>query len=63
MQTTAKANLYALGAIALWAVLATLGVALQHVPPFLLTGIALVLGSVPAWPLVARHPRLCRWCW
>jgi len=58
MQTTAKANLYALGAIALWAVLATLGVALQHVPPFLLTGIALVLGSVPAWPLVARHPRL-----
>lgn len=48
------ANLYALGAIALWASLATLGVALNHVPPFLLTGLALLIGSVPAWPLV-RH--------
>ena len=46
-----SANLYALGAIALWATLATLGLALQHVPPFLLTGLALVIGSVPAWPL------------
>lgn len=46
------ANLYALGAIALWASLATLGLALKHLPPFLLTGIALVIGSVPAWPLV-----------
>lgn len=48
------ANLYALGAIALWASLATLGLALSHVPPFLLTGIALVIGSVPAWPLVRQ---------
>lgn len=48
------ANLYALGAIALWALLATLGVALRHVPPFLLTGLALVIGSVPAWPLVRQ---------
>ncbi|HYF42859.1 MAG TPA: DMT family transporter [Ramlibacter sp.] len=45
------ANLYALGAIALWASLATLGLALKHLPPFLLTGIALVIGSIPAWPL------------
>jgi drug/metabolite transporter (DMT)-like permease len=45
------ANLYALGAIALWASLAALGLALKHVPPFLLTGLALVIGSVPAWPL------------
>jgi drug/metabolite transporter (DMT)-like permease len=51
-----KANLYALGAIVLWASLASLGVSLTHVPPFLLTGIALVIGSVPAWPLVARDP-------
>jgi drug/metabolite transporter (DMT)-like permease len=51
------ANLYALAAIALWASLATLGVALSHVPPFLLTGLALVIGSVPAWPLV-RHWRV-----
>jgi drug/metabolite transporter (DMT)-like permease len=47
-------NLYALGAIALWATLATLGVALRHVPPFLLTGLALVIGSIPAWPLVRQ---------
>jgi drug/metabolite transporter (DMT)-like permease len=45
------ANLCALGAIALWAGLASLGLALRHVPPFLLTGIALVIGSLPAWPL------------
>jgi drug/metabolite transporter (DMT)-like permease len=51
------ANLYALGAIALWATLASLGVSLSHVPPFLLTGLALVIGSVPAWPLV-RHWRV-----
>jgi drug/metabolite transporter (DMT)-like permease len=44
------ANLYALGAIALWSTLAALGVSLAHVPPFLLTGLALVIGSVPAWP-------------
>ncbi len=43
--------LFALGAIALWATLASLGVALANVPPFLLTGLALVIGSVPAWPL------------
>ena len=51
-----QANLYALGAIALWASLASLGVSLTHVPPFLLTGIALLIGSVPAWPLVLRDP-------
>ncbi|MEJ7932131.1 DMT family transporter [Ramlibacter sp. AN1015] len=48
------ANLLALGAIALWASLASLGVALDHVPPFLLTGIALIIGSIPAWPLVRQ---------
>jgi drug/metabolite transporter (DMT)-like permease len=48
---------YALGAIALWASLASLGVALRHVPPFLLTGLGLVIGSIPAWPL-ARHWRV-----
>jgi len=46
-----RSHLYALGAIALWASLASLGVSLAHVPPFLLTGIALLIGSVPAWPL------------
>lgn len=44
----------ALGAIALWATLATLGVALAHLPPFLLTGLALLIGGVPALPVVLR---------
>jgi len=47
-------TLCALAAIALWATLASLGVMLAHVPPFLLTGLALVIGSVPAWPLVRQ---------
>jgi drug/metabolite transporter (DMT)-like permease len=51
-----RANLYALGAIALWATLAGLGVALRHVPPFLLTGIGLLIGSVLALPAVLRDP-------
>lgn len=49
-----SANLYALGAIALWSSLASLGLSLAHVPPFLLTGLALLIGSVPAWPLVRQ---------
>ena len=47
-----SANLLALGAIALWATLASLALALAHVPPFLLTGLGLVIGSIPAWPLL-----------
>ena len=47
-------HVHALGAIGLWASLASLGVSLQHVPPFLLTGLALVIGSVPAWPLARQ---------
>jgi drug/metabolite transporter (DMT)-like permease len=45
------ANGLALCAIALWALLAWMGVSLSHVPPFLLTGIALIVGSVLALPL------------
>jgi drug/metabolite transporter (DMT)-like permease len=44
-------NLLALGAIILWASLAALGVALSHVPPFLLTGLSLLVGSLIALPL------------
>ena len=51
------ANLYALGAIALWITLATLGVSLGHIPPFLLTGIALLMGSVLALPAVLKDRR------
>lgn len=46
-----SANLLALGAIALWASLAALGVALSHVPPFLLTGLSLLVGGLIALPL------------
>ena len=52
-----RANLYALAAIALWASLSALGVALKHVPPFLLTGIALMIGSALAWPFVINDRR------
>lgn len=45
------ALLLALGAIALWGTLAPLGVSLQHVPPFLLTGLGLLVGSVIGLPL------------
>ncbi|MCW5651740.1 MAG: DMT family transporter [Ramlibacter sp.] len=58
MSDSTRANLHALGAILLWAILASLGVSLRHVPPFLLTGLALLIGSLPSWPLVARAPRL-----
>ena len=52
-----KTPLYALGAIALWATLASLGVSLKHIPPFLLTGVALLVGSLLALPFVLRDPR------
>ncbi len=54
-----KAHWLALGAIALWGTLAALGVALGHVPPFLLTGLALLVGSVIALPLSGF--KLARW--
>lgn len=46
-----NANLFALGAIVLWASLAALGVSLSHVPAFLLTGLALLAGSLIALPM------------
>ena len=45
-----SATLYALAAIALWGTLASLGTSLSHLPPFLLTGLALMIGSVLSWP-------------
>ncbi|HYD43564.1 MAG TPA: DMT family transporter [Anaeromyxobacter sp.] len=41
-----RATLAALAAIALWGSLAVLGLRLRHVPPFLLVGLALVLGGL-----------------
>lgn len=54
-----RADWLALAAIALWGSLAPLGVRLAHVPPFLLTGLGLLVGSLVALPL-ARF-RLTRW--
>lgn len=50
-----SSTLHALSAIALWATLASLGASLTHVPPFLLTGLALLIGSAISWPLVLRR--------
>lgn len=50
-------HLFALGAIALWASLASLGTALAHLPPFLLTGLALTIGSLLGLPSVLRDRR------
>lgn len=50
-----SSTLNALSAIALWATLASLGTSLSHLPPFLLTGLALMIGSVMSWPLVLRN--------
>lgn len=54
-----KADLLALAAIALWGSLAPLGVKLAHIPPFLLTGLGLLVGSLMALP-ISRF-RLARW--
>jgi drug/metabolite transporter (DMT)-like permease len=53
------ANLYALAAIALWGSLAPLGVSLGHVPPFLLTGCGLLIGSLIG--LLLSRGRVQQW--
>ncbi|WP_294770298.1 DMT family transporter [uncultured Rhodoferax sp.] len=53
------ASLLALAAIALWGSLAPLGVSLAHVPPFLLTGCALLMGSLIG--LVLTRGRVQQW--
>ena len=50
-KSTVQATLLALGAILLWGSLAPLGVLLAHLPPFLLTGLGLLVGSLIALPL------------
>lgn len=46
-----RATLLALGAIVLWGSLAPLSVSLPQVPPFLLTGLGLLVGSLIGLPL------------
>jgi len=58
-----RANALALSAMALWVSLAALGVALQHVPPFLLTGLALLIGSLVSLPLSRCDWRVLRVPW
>jgi drug/metabolite transporter (DMT)-like permease len=53
------ASLLALAAITLWSSLAPLGVSLAHVPPFLLTGCALLIGSLIG--LVLTRGRVQQW--
>lgn len=53
-----SASAFAFGAIALWASVAALGVTLSHVPPLLLTGISLLVGSSIALPMSIRKGRL-----
>ena len=45
-----KADLFTLGAIILWASLASLATLLSDVPPFLLTGIGLIIGAAVSLP-------------
>jgi drug/metabolite transporter (DMT)-like permease len=54
-----QASLLALAAIALWGSLAPLGVSLAHVPPFLLTGCGLLIGSLIG--LVLSKGQVRRW--
>ena len=54
-----QATLLALAAIALWGSLAPLGVSLGHVPPFLLTGCGLLMGS--SIGLVLSRGRVQQW--
>ena len=56
---TSQSTLLALAAIGLWGSLASMGVALKHVPPFLLTGLSLLGGSLIALPLSGFKP--ARW--
>ena len=46
-----RADLLAIGAIVLWASLATLATLLSEIPPLLLTGIGLIIGSFISLPL------------
>jgi drug/metabolite transporter (DMT)-like permease len=54
--TRRGATLPALGAIALWGTLAALALRLSAVPPFLLTGIALMIGALVGGRALAHRP-------
>lgn len=53
----------AFAAVLLWASLSPLGVSLAHVPPFLLTGLGLLVGGVMATPINGLKPSRWRVSW
>src|SRR5882724_5028503 len=56
-----SATFDALGAIGLWSTLAAVAIRLRNVPPFLLVGVALLLGALTGAPGIRLHsfkPRL-----
>lgn len=60
MALMTSAPTLALISILLWSMLAALGTLLVHVPPFLLVGLALLIGSTPGlgrWREFSRNPR------
>ena len=54
-----KGDLFALAAIVLWASLASLATSLSDIPPFLLTGIGLLIGSIISLPISGF--KISRW--
>jgi len=55
-----KSDLAAIGAVFLWSSLAALGVTLGNIPPLLMTGIGLLIGSAIAIPLTRFELRKLR---
>jgi drug/metabolite transporter (DMT)-like permease len=54
-----KADFFTLGAVVLWASLASLATLLSNIPPFLLTGIGLIIGAAVSLP--ALKSRINPW--
>lgn len=53
-----QSNVAALGAVVLWASLASLGTLLDHLPPLFLTGVGLLVGSLISLPLAKFQLRV-----
>ena len=58
-----RSDLTALGAVILWGSLAALGAALSNIPPFLLTGIGLIIGGLVSLPLAKFDFRKLKVSW
>lgn len=58
-----RSDLAALGAVILWGSLAVLGVSLSNIPPFLLTGIGLIIGGLVSLPLAKFDLRKLKVSW